>query len=346
MKHQLTAQPASSSSSSSSSPSRLERNVNEALFIDGVRELAAGKMTSAMFELALEMQLFRKIHGRAVSVEELAGLLELPVWSARIMAQFLCRRGVLVYRDRKLSNAPGIGPFLVEDNRDLRELDLVLKFNLSPAALKQLLLDPPRTNGYERLTKEEHFIAKNRRRIDWGEELAQLYSFKGHRLLLDVGSASGGLPIGIRRHNPHLRCILFDLPETREFADRCVEAAGDRDYISFVGGDFLTGELPRGADVALLSNVIHNWTPEQDQRILGKIYDALEPGGTLLVKESFLLDDWTAPMEGVFHAFFMGRDTWKATYGEVEAMMAEAGFVDLERRFDVSGVVIGRKGHA
>ncbi|HVR06860.1 MAG TPA: hypothetical protein VMW75_02330, partial [Thermoanaerobaculia bacterium] len=125
MKHQLTAQPASSSSSS---PSRLERNVNEALFIDGVRELAAGKMTSAMFELALEMQLFRKIHGRAVSVEELAGLLELPVWSARIMAQFLCRRGVLVYRDRKLSNAPGIGPFLVEDNRDLRELDLVLKF--------------------------------------------------------------------------------------------------------------------------------------------------------------------------------------------------------------------------
>jgi hypothetical protein len=325
---------------------RLARDVGEALFIDRVRELAAGKITSTMLEIALEMQLFRKLDGRTLSVEELAAELALPVWSARVMAQFLCRQGLLIYRDQQLANAPGVGPFLVEDNFDRRELQAVFRFNLTPAELKRLLLDPPRENGYERLTKEQHFIVVNARRIAWGEELAQLYSFKGHRVLLDVAGASGGLLVGIRKHNPHLRGILFDLPESREFAERCIAAAGDAELIEFVGGDFFNGELPRGADVALLSNVIHNWTPQQDKLILAKIHAALEPGGTLLVKESFLLDDWTAPMEGLFHAFFMGRDTWKATYGEVEAMMAEVGFVDLERRFDVSGVVIGRKRHS
>jgi SAM-dependent methyltransferase len=323
--------------------SSIGRDLDEALFIDGVRALAAGKITSTMLDLALEMQLFPKIHGKRVSVAELAQLLSLPLWSARIMAQFLCREGLLVYRDKLLSSAPGIGPFLLEEDPDRRELRVILDFNLSKADLKQVLLNPPKENGYERLTKEQHFIEVNIRRIIWGEQLAQLYSFKGHRLLLDVAGASGGLVIGIRRHNPHLRAILFDLPDTEEFARRCIAEAEDGEFIRFVGGDFLSGSLPRGADVALLSNIIHNWTPEQDKMILSKIYDALEPGGTLLVKESFLKDDWSGPMEAVFHAFFMGRDTWKATYGEVEEMMAEVGFVDLERRFDISGVVIGRK---
>ena len=45
-------------------------------------------------------------------------------------------------------------------------------------------------------------------------------------------------------------------------------------------------------------------------------------------------------MEAMFQAFFMGREGWQPTYGEVEDMMGEVGFVDLERRFEL---VIGRK---
>ena len=140
-----------------------------------------------------------------------------------------------------------------------------------------------------------------------------------------------------------MRCILFDLPTTEDFARRCVEEAGESERIRFVGGSFFEQDLPRGADLALLSNVIHNWTPEQDVFILSKIYDALEPGGTLLVKEAFFEDDWTGHVEPLFQGFFMGRDTWQPTYGEVEAMLQEVGFVDLERRFDIFGIVIGRK---
>jgi len=259
------------------------------------------------------------------------------------MAQFLCREGLLVYRDRKLTNATWIGPFLIAEDRDTNELQRIFQFSASKEQLKRVLSDPPAKNGYERQSKEAHFIGESIRRVIWGEQLAQIYSFKGHRLLLDVAGASGGISIGLRRHNPHLRCILFDLPEAEEYARRCVGEAGDDGHIRFVGGSFLTDDLPRGADVALLSNIIHNWPEEQDRTLLAKIHDALEPGGTLLVKEAYFEDDWTGPIEAVFQAFFMGRDTWQPTYGEVEEMMRDAGFVDLERRADIFGVVIGRK---
>jgi SAM-dependent methyltransferase len=316
----------------------------ETLFINDVWALAAGKMRSTMFELALEMQVFLKLHDREVTLEELAQLLELPVWSARFMAQFLCREGLLVYSNKKLCNACYINPFLVEENRDLHQLYRVLKFDLPKEKLRQVLLDPPGEKGYQRFTKENHYYGANISRIMWGEQLAKVYSFKGHRVLLDVAGASGGFIVGIRKHNPHLRGILFELPDAEEFARQCVEEAGEGEFIRFVAGSFLIDDLPRGADIALLSHVVHNWPLEQNLIILSKIFEALEPGGTLLVKEAFFEDDWTGPIEPLFLAYFMGRDTWQPTYGEVEAMMAQVGFVDLERRFEIhDGLVIGRK---
>jgi hypothetical protein len=321
------------------------RSLEEEFFIDEVRRLAAGKMTSTMLELALELQLFRKIHGKEVTVEELAQLLEMPVWSARVLAQFLCNEGLLLYsyEEKRLANAPIVDVYLVEDNRDFQELYTVLKFKLSTEQLKQRMLHPPEEHGYQQMGQEKHHLGVNVRRIMWGEELASLYSFKGHRVLLDVAGASGGIPIGIRKTNPHLRCILFDLPESETFAHQCLEEAGQTEHISFVGGSFLTDDLPRGADVALLSNIIHNWPPDKDKIILSRIYDALEPGGTLIVKEAFFEDDWTGLMEAVFQAFFMAKDGWQPSFGEVEEMMKEVGFVDVERRHARFGFVIGRK---
>jgi hypothetical protein len=319
------------------------RNLEEQFFIDNVRRLAAGRMTSAMLEFALEIQVFPKVYGKKVMLEELAQALEMPLWSARVLAQFLCNEGLLVYEDKRLSNAPIVDDYLVTDNRDLQELYTVLKFKLSTTELKHLMLHPPEKHGYQEMGQEKHYLRVNVRRIIWGEELARDYSFKGHRVLLDVAGASGGIPIGIRRHNPHLRCILFDLPESEAFAHQCLAAAEETEFIHFVGGSFLTDDLPTGADVALLSNIVHNWPPETDKIILSKIYDALEPGGALIVKEAFFEDDWTGMMEPVFQAFFMAKDGWQPSFGEVEEMMKEVGFVDIERRRAMFGYVIGRK---
>jgi hypothetical protein len=316
------------------------RSTREELFLDSVRRIAAGGMISKMFELVLELDVFGKLRGKSVTLEEFSQLLEMPLHSARVLAQFLCVEGLLVYRDEKLSNAPDADPFMIDDNIMLTEIkELLLKFNMPIEKLKHQLFNPVAEHGYQRMKRESHYISSNAWRILWGEELADRYSFKGHRVLMDVAGASGALCLGVRKTNPHLRCIVFDLPESEEFARRCIDEAQQGEHIRFVGGSFFES-LPRGADVAVLSNVVHNWPREQDKAILTNVYDALEPGGALIVKEIFFEDDWTGLIEAVFQAFYMGKDGWQPDYREGEELMREAGFVDIERKLTL---LIGRK---
>lgn len=309
-------------------------------FIYNVRRIGAGKITSAMLELVFELELFRKIRGTSVTLEELAERLELPLWSARVIAQFLCSEGLLLYRDGKLSNAPGVDPLLIVDNKEMLDLKTtIFPLNIPLDALRQQMLNPPPEHGYQRMGREQYLGAANVRRVMWGEMIARRYSFKNHRVLLDVASATGGITFGILKTNPHLDCTLFDLPDLEEPVKRAIAEAGVQDSVRFTGGSFFD-ELPTGADVALLANITHNWPPEDDLRILANIFQALEPGGSLLIRESFFEDDWTGTMEALSQAFFMGREGWQPTYREIEDLVREAGFVDIERRFEL---VIGRK---
>ncbi len=151
-----------------------------------------------------------------------------------------------------------------------------------------------------------------------------------------MGGGTGGWCVGIRRRHPHLQCQVFDLPEVREIAERLLAEDGEGEKITFVPGSFFTDELPAGADVALLANVLHNWNPQDGHHILANTLQALEPGGKLLVKEYFFEDDWTGPMEAVFEAFMMlgagEKSGWQPSFQEMEEMLGEAGFVDVERR--------------
>jgi SAM-dependent methyltransferase len=339
------------------------RTVEEELFNDSVRERAAGKMLCLMLELAFSMEVFDKLMEKEVTLPELAGILEMPVPSARVLAQFLCREGLLVYKDGRISNHPYTEKFLGSSGKDRKALTGIFQLQMNVAALKQRLQDPPplfwyqiredgklsdqalliKGNGPENFLSS--FFASNHVwRLQWGEDVAGRYDFSRHKLLLDIGGASGGWCIGIRKTNPQLRCVIFDLPDARELAEKSIAEAGESEWITFQEGSFFTDELPRGADVALLSSIVHNWAPDESRIILRKAFDALEPGGTLIVREHFFEDDWDGPAEAIMDAFVMlgkdGQSGWQPSYGEVEDLMREIGFTDFERRFSL---VIGKK---
>lgn len=339
----------------------MARTIEEELSIDEVRRLAAGKVTSTMLELVLDLGVFQKLEGRSLSSEELGHELGMPATSARMLTQFLCREGLLILREGRLSNAPVAEKFLTGDSYLLNEIRGILRLNIPIEAIRKRLFNPPVLHWYQLreqgaitdpallINQPERWLQtlfeKNHEgRLQWGEYLAQRYDFSRHRVLLDVGGSTGGYCMAIRRTNPQLRCIVFDLPEAQELVNKHIAAAGETDHISFVAGSFFTDDLPKGADVALVSQIVHNWTREDGLLILRKVFDALEPGGSILVKEFFFNDDWTGPMEAVFEAFVLlgqeGKSGWQPSYSDVEHMLSETGFADFERRH---GVVIGRK---
>lgn len=318
----------------------LLRTLEEETALERVRWLALGRALESMLYIALDLGLFAKIRGKSVTLEELAELVGLPRVSLRSMAQLLCKEGLLTYQDGKLTNHPVVDKYLATDSL-IRQEVLSLRHYLWPVEeLYARLMTPLEQPVYQGFTDEEFYYDGHPARIAWGEQLTLIYDFRPHRVLLDVASSSGGYCIGIRKHYPHLRCMLFDLPRTEPFAEEAIADAGMTDFISFNGGSFLTDKLPRGADVGLISNTLQDWPPEGVVQILRKIHDALEPDGTILVHQEFFEDDWSGSTRAVFHAFLLGRDGWQPAYGEMEPLMTAAGFVDLERR---RNLLIGRK---
>jgi len=101
------------------------------------------------------------------------------------------------------------------------------------------------------------------------------------------------------------------------------------DRVTFAAGDFYRDELPPGHDLALLSAIIHQNSPEQNVELYRKAWRALVPGGRLLIRDHVMNEDHTGPAAGTLFAVNMligtlGGGTY--SYAEIKATLEAAGF--------------------
>lgn len=115
------------------------------------------------------------------------------------------------------------------------------------------------------------------------------YDFSSFHRVMDVGGGYGGLLAEILRANPSLAGTLVDLPSVLAGCAKVLISAGVDDRCTAVAGDFFN-PLPRGADLVILSHVLHNWGDDDALRILRNCRDAIGSGHTVLVLEYALTD--------------------------------------------------------
>lgn len=183
------------------------------------------------------------------------------------------------------------------------------------------------------------------------EKVAEVLDLSGRNKLIDVGGGPGTYAVYFCRKNPGLRATIFDLPTTEPFAEKIVARYGLSERIDFVSGDFLADTLPKGQDVAWLSQVLHGETVADAAKLLKNAAACLVPGGLLCVQEFVLDDDRGGPPHAALFGLNMlvgtqGGQTYTA--GELAAMMREAGASDTWT-LDVSlpqscRVLVGRIG--
>jgi len=184
---------------------------------------------------------------------------------------------------------------------------------------------------------------------DLSVDVAGGYDAGRYKKLLDIGGASGTYTMAFLKKNPGLKAILFDLDSVIPMARERLSAEGLLDRVELVAGDFYRDELPRGCDIALLSAIIHQNGGEENLELYRKVFRALEPGGTLLIRDHIMDETRTKPPAGAVFAINMlvntsGGDTF--TFEEVKAGLVEAGFTDvaLVRRGErMDGLVEARK---
>jgi SAM-dependent methyltransferase len=173
----------------------------------------------------------------------------------------------------------------------------------------------------------------------------------GKRNLLDLGGGPGTYAVHFCQQNPELTATVFDLPTSREFAEKTIARFELAGRISFSPGDYHVDDVPAGFDVAWLSHILHAEAEEACLSILRKGVAALQPGGLLLVQE-FILDD--AKDGPLFPALFslnmlLGTAGGRAySRQELAAMMASAGLCDIARLTvelpNGAGILAGYKG--
>jgi precorrin-6B methylase 2 len=160
--------------------------------------------------------------------------------------------------------------------------------------------------------------------------IAQKFPWHHYHTVIDIGAAEGGVPVELARHHPHLTGGGFDLPAARGTFEEYVASHRLTDRLSFYPGDFFVDPLPP-ADVLVMGHILHDWSQEEKIQLIRKAYQALPPGGALIVYESIIDDDRRANTFGLLMSLNMLIETqagFDYTSADCRSWLADAGFRD------------------
>ncbi|MEJ2657493.1 MAG: methyltransferase [Desulfobacterales bacterium] len=165
------------------------------------------------------------------------------------------------------------------------------------------------------------------------KKIAGSYDLSSFKKLLDIGAGSGAYTIAFLNKNPQLNAVIFDLESVIPIAKEKIEENNLSHRVRFVTGDFYKDDLPVGCDLALLSAIIHQNSSQQNLELYRKIYQVLNPGGTLIIRDHIMDESRTNPPAGALFALNMlvntpAGDTY--TFKEVKDTLKNAGFMEIK----------------
>src|SRR5262249_30567186 len=102
------------------------------------------------------------------------------------------------------------------------------------------------------------------------------YDLTRVKTVVDVGGGNGSLLAALLVRHPHLCGILFDRAHVVARPSQPLRAAGLCDRIRTVAGDFFQA-VPKGGDVYVLRDILHDWDDQQAEAILANCRKALGP---------------------------------------------------------------------
>ena len=326
-------------------------------------QMISGFWASKTLATAVELDLFTQLSGRGVDIRELSQLLQIHPRPAEMLLSGCASLGLLEKRGERYYNSPLSEEFLVRGKPyyfggviTLLDRRLYLPWNRLPEAIKtnraQTWGDQPGIFEAMSANPEEQRIfteGMHSFSVQSGEAVAAAFDFLPYAHLLDVGGGSGAYCIEAARRYPHLRATVFDLPAALEIAREKIAEAALADRITTHPGDFFNEALPKGADVVLLSMILHDWTPEKNRVILTRCFDALPSGGAVIVSELMMNDEKTGPASAALMSLNMLIETEgrNYTWAEYTRWLKEVGFREIQRVPVVSpganGLLVGRK---
>jgi len=177
------------------------------------------------------------------------------------------------------------------------------------------------------------------------DALARYLDLSDHRAVLDVAGGSGVMSIALAKKNPQLRACILDIATVCEVAARNVRKAGLSRRVQTLAGN-ISKPLPTGYDVIMFCDV-----GPLPTRLLRNAYKNLPPDGLVVVADSYLTDDGTAPLSRLVE-HFVSSGFGLATRREMLAAVKSCGFQSVTAKnvyedvWFITGIKPGRRSSA
>ena len=172
--------------------------------------------------------------------------------------------------------------------------------------------------------------AMHHRTLETAPKIAAQIDLRGARTLLDLGGGPGTYAMAFLAKNHALRATVCDRPAALDVAKEIASTHKAGARLSYLPLDVMTEDIPGTYDVIWYSNVLHIYSPKDNQSVFRRSLASLNPGGRLLIQDAFLHDrEGLFPEEASLFAVSMllfteRGNTYKAA--ETRAWLTDAGF--------------------
>jgi hypothetical protein len=165
--------------------------------------------------------------------------------------------------------------------------------------------------------------------------------------LIDVGGGDGSIAMALCRKNAAMQVWLMDKPSVCEIAARTIAGEGLSDRITCVPCDIFADAWPRDVNGVLMSHLVEIFSSDRIRALYGAAYDALAPGGRLVVWTLTCRDDESGGLQAAKSSiYFLTTASGEGmAYPATDhvAWLEQAGFRPIERysypEFDHSAIL-------
>ena len=259
------------------------------------RDVVYGFRLSRVIFTAFDLDLFNQMGKRTWSIAQLSKRVHTSQRGLEILCRSLASAGLLVksqagyqvsrFAKTYLQKCSGKfrGDYLALMQRQWKEWSRLTDIVTSGVPVDN---EEPETPEYRR----SFSWAMHHRSQEPAKQVAQQISMKSARSLLDLGGGPGTYALAFAQTHPNLHATVMDRPAALEVAQTLVKQSSMESRISFQAGNFMDDKISGKYDIVWYSNVLHIYSPSENLKIFGKIKRALNPGGRLLIQDTFLKD--------------------------------------------------------
>jgi len=304
-----------------------------------ILNLARNFMESRLLLTGAELDLFTLLTPKPLSAQEISTRLQAGPRGVMILLDALSAMGLLTKREGTYECPPAISALLSSDAPES-----ILPWVLHMAAVWKrwaLLTDivrgsqPPglQVSPLQKMNEVRAFIgAMHMIAAPLAPRIVAAVQPSSSRALLDVGGAMGTYTVAFLQAVPEMRATLFDRPDVIKMARPFLKGVGLIHRVTFAAGDFYQDEFPKGHDLAFVSAIIHQNSPEQNLNLFHKAFRSLDSGGRIIIRDHVMNPNRTRPVDGAIFAVNMlvattGGNTY--TLDEIRAGLTQAGFVNV-----------------